>query len=72
MNYIYYNDILIGINNVFFTSEINFIINSHTKNKFLIFADDCNQIMINNINNSQLNICYNLFNDNDYNFLYYS
>ena len=69
MNYIYYNDILIGINNVFFTSEINFIINSHTKNKFLIFADDCNQIMINNINNSQLNICYNLFNDNDYNFL---
>ena len=42
-NFIYYNDILIGINNVFFTKELISIINSHPNNRFIIFSDILNR-----------------------------
>ncbi len=42
-NNIYYNDILIGINNIFFTSELNCIINSHSNNRLIVFSNALNK-----------------------------
>lgn len=41
--YIYNNDILIGINNIFFTSELSFIINSHSNNRLIVFSNELNK-----------------------------
>jgi len=38
MNYIYYNDILIGINNVFLSNELDKVINRHPNNRLIIFS----------------------------------